>query len=520
MRTMMRIRFVLYAAALFCCSVVSWTTRTGFDFATIIPQQKENDHDSSWLISENKESHKDLLQKLEHLEEQLLFMRKQQHERPSEETNGTSILENNQKDHDLPSCRTLMQYPHSPWANGDFLTQRSHPVWTFRHDGSQALEEIAHICRLHRYTADEARQCLAHSVGHLNMIGDSIMRYQFLSLAQFVHEGHYPAHFPRGEPTCRHLDERGVPQCAPPDQPNLATQADWLSGMATHGWKDSWQWYHGAVGGGSDGDIFDGHMECNCARSLRMQCGEPLTAKLCATENELYVSPPIPKSMVDDGTEQRFILSNIQETGRAYRPTPIKGFNFTGCAFTGTCRRSHNLTQELLQRAEHNDFDFSQPLAAALYEDGVLRQHLPPVNVSIYNRGLWGALPRENSAKILPRLYNFTGREHGRCFYRSTTASPQSGEQKIRTIEDGYVRQDTFDAGCSFLDFARITQPFEHLKFQNQHLLRHKVQKGERRLSIAQERQSIYRDANHFQPWVYEELNNLLLNVLCNHAVS
>jgi len=559
MHTTKLIRIVLYAAALFWLSFVSWTIRRSSEvFSDTKQHEGYHHHGITWrmhhataqldkhetdnLMHENKEAHVELTQKLEQLEEQLFSLQQQQQqsqqqqsdEETNEETLISTLVENNKKkdyhpnhnsnnnkpsaDPVLPSCRTLMQYPHSPWANGDFLTQQSHPVWTPRHDGSQVLDEIAHICRLHRYTADEARQCLAHSVGHLNFIGDSISRYQFLSLAQFVHTGHYPAHFPRaGETSCRRLDDNGVPHCAPPDQPNLAMHGDWTIRMETEGWMDSWQWYHAAIGGGTDGGIFEGHMECNCARRLLMQCREPLKNNMCATENELYVSPPIRSS---NGTEQRFILSNVQENGGAYRPSPIKGFYFTGCAFTGSCRRSYNVTQELVQRAEQNDFDFSQPLTAALYENGVLRQHLPPANISIYNRGLWGALPRENSAKILPRLYNFTGREHGRCFYRSTTASPQEGAENIHTIENGYVRQDTFDAGCSFLDFARITQPFGHLKFQDQPLLRNKAQGGERQLSNDQERRSIYWDAFHFQPWVYEELNNLLLNVLCNHIIG
>ena len=34
------------------------------------------------------------------------------------------------------------------------------------------------------------------------------------------------------------------------------------------------------------------------------------------------------------------------------------------------------------------------------------------------------------------------------------------------------------------------------------------------------ERKDVYTDLVHFMPWVYEEINNLLLNVLCNGDAS
>ena len=182
----------------------------------------------------------------------------------------------------IPSCRSLMQIPNSPLANGDFLTQ-SQVVWRPRHDGSRELDLV--VCHLHRYTSAEANRCLAGQ--HLNLIGDSLTRYQFLSLAQFIHTGSYPAHFPRANSrnpygysssgaastttdssssSCRYVDQHGVPQCSPPDQPNLCSEGDFGMGTQAAGWSDSWHWLHGSVGGATDGGIFDGHMECSCAR--------------------------------------------------------------------------------------------------------------------------------------------------------------------------------------------------------------------------------------------------------------
>jgi len=45
-------------------------------------------------------------------------------------------------------------------------------------------------CKLHRYTAREARKCLQKR--HLVLVGDSIVRLQYLSLMFFLHYGVYP----------------------------------------------------------------------------------------------------------------------------------------------------------------------------------------------------------------------------------------------------------------------------------------------------------------------------------------
>lgn len=46
-------------------------------------------------------------------------------------------------------------------------------------------------CRLRRFTAEEARTCLAGRP--VVFVGDSLSRYSFLSLAAFLHNGSWPA---------------------------------------------------------------------------------------------------------------------------------------------------------------------------------------------------------------------------------------------------------------------------------------------------------------------------------------
>jgi hypothetical protein len=79
--------------------------------------------------------------------------------------------------------------------------------------------------------------------------------------------------------------------------------------------------------------------------------------------------------------------------------------------------------------------------------------------------------------------------------------------------ERSYVKDATFHAGCGYLDFAHLTQEFESFKYA------HPPPPMEENYTIwnFRERNDIYWDSVHFMPWVYEELNNLLLNVLCNH---
>jgi hypothetical protein len=98
----------------------------------------------------------------------------------------------------------------------------------------------------------------------------------------------------------------------------------------------------------------------------------------------------------------------------------------------------------------------------------------------------------------MPLLFDFAGGESGRCFFKSTTASSRGS---LTSAERGYVRNETLKAGCSYLDIAHVTEDFA--------LLHHEGKELERKL--------VFWDAVHFRPWVYEELNNVLLNVLCNH---
>jgi hypothetical protein len=259
----------------------------------------------------------------------------------------------------------------------------------------------------------------------------------------------------------------------------------------------------GAGGGDRRGGIMTGHMECSCAREAKMKYGQ-------CTENELYTTT--------NNDKQTIVLSYFQELGWHDSLYPLHGFYFTNCSETGTCHRTMEQTQLLVNRSNYFDFDWSQPFPEAINTSGVLRAGgdigLPSQPaIAICNRGHWGLLSKERAKTIMPILYDWVNQDQntttmrnkkngGRCFFKSTTASHNSEELSIFEKELLLVRPEAHDAGCEYLDYAHLTKLFGGF--------------GNTKGWEARERGSVYWDALHYMPWVYEELNQVLLNVLCN----
>jgi len=384
----------------------------------------------------------------------------------------------------VPSCRDLMRRKDSPFKDGSFLTRRTMPVtWYPRADDSRELRHP--ICDLHRYTAQEAQQCLTGK--HLFFAGDSLTRYQFLSLATFLHTGTYPPRFGRGrDKKCVHVDETGNKACSPDDEPNICMEGDW-SGTP----KDPWQRYYQAVGS----ERFDGYLESTSIRRNGFDT---------SVDNFLYASPVTATSP----KEKQFLLSFTSESGWADTPTPIRGFNFTGCAYNGSCNYTDELFEERWQRLKNESYDFNEPFVDAISPTGMFRKNLPPVDIAQYNRGLWGALNNpEKVEKIAQNLYDFTGKEKGRCFFRSTTGR----FSKTMGVERGHVKDLTLKSGCGYIDSAHLLEDFNEMEFRWPPPPSSSIG-----VNVHDERLTVYWDAVHFMPWVYEELNTVLLNILCN----
>jgi hypothetical protein len=405
-------------------------------------------------------------------------------EEPQDSAHGSSTLSMTAS---LPSCLELMRQPGSPYATGDFITQSTTPyTWNLRADGSREFD-LAAYCTLHRYTATEAHQCLANK--HIMFVGDSLTRFQMTSLAYFLEKGIHPPRFeraPKGQP-CPHVNYKGEAACSPENEPNVANSDDfeWMP------FPNSWGSFHHKIGGALDGDVFQGRMECDCSRA-GVNC--PQDQKGCDVENYIYATA---------SEKDRILLTFFFEAGWGSQPRPLRGFHFTGCAFTGSCRRDQNVTDWKVRRSQNIDYNWIQSLGDALEANGTFRTHLPKVHVSLYNRGLWGGLTTAQAQNRLPLFYNLTGREKGACFFKSTTASSRTSPGSL-LHEQGILRDETNKAGCSFLDFAHVTGEFGKLAAKDA------------APSVVQERKTIYADEIHFRPWVNEEFNNILLNVLCN----
>lgn len=180
----------------------------------------------------------------------------------------------------LPTCIELMNAKGSPYQDGSFLTRHTIPVtWEPRVDGSRELQHS--MCTLHRYSAEEAQECLAGK--HLFMAGDSLTRYQYLSLATFLHKKKYPPRFGVGKPDCKHINEHGEEVCSPKDEPNICMEGDWRGGP-----KDAWLLLMQAIGT----NLFDGYMEGNAIRKQ----GVPVLAT-----KEGVSSEPVPADLKRHG---------------------------------------------------------------------------------------------------------------------------------------------------------------------------------------------------------------------------
>jgi hypothetical protein len=139
-----------------------------------------------------------------------------------------------------------------------------------------------------------------------------------------------------------------------------------------------------------------------------------------------------------------------------------------------------------------------------------------------------------------------SARRSGRCFFRSTTGNYRSLRKDIFRTEMRDVRGHAYGAGCSYLDYAYLTESFAALDFNDRRSTERRTvftdsvrwqsfatesppldSLGPWQMLFSQSTQTnvMYRPLGfsliflaqvHFQPWVYEELNQVLLNVLCN----
>jgi hypothetical protein len=128
------------------------------------------------------------------------------------------------------------------------------------------------------------------------MVGDSTTRYQFTSLAFFIHKGYYQPRFGETLPSCLHLGKDGVPVCSLEGEPNVCMEYSWVS--VTRPGRDPWNTFMQDLGSNS----FDGYMEASTARTSA-------TNHTQIAENYHYVAPA-----KYNGTAQPLLLQQTNTT--------------------------------------------------------------------------------------------------------------------------------------------------------------------------------------------------------------
>ncbi|KAJ1452963.1 hypothetical protein M885DRAFT_498834 [Pelagophyceae sp. CCMP2097] len=121
-----------------------------------------------------------------------------------------------------PWCDAYMQ---ENWAlaGGGFLT-RDPGRWHLRPDGSRAYD--VEPCRVVRYTPEDARRCLKGR--HLFFMGDSVTRYQTLSLMYFLENSKWPMRLPMLARRCQPKSVASKEACS--KTPNICVEGDWRNG--------------------------------------------------------------------------------------------------------------------------------------------------------------------------------------------------------------------------------------------------------------------------------------------------
>lgn len=458
--------------------------------------------------------------------------------------------------HDKPLCTTIKKTVPG-MQDGNFIT-RDPGHWRILSDGSRTYEP--QTCSLQRFTAKEARECLAGH--HLLMIGDSMMRFQFLSLAYFIEHGKWEHRFPMSE-NCIHKNYKGEPQCSLWNEPNILTEKDWAK-VYGHSAEKSWKEMHSFIGGKG----FNGRLDCQCLRhedvgkSIESMFYQGGFSSMSRNDSKYSGSipnsqptkrPSIPSAMIDsfvnrrpsfqprsnnsqhinnnkhtktieEGNQKRRQLSmsndDVQTVKLSFlvslNNSVVKLLSRSHCEETASCRYDDVKRAKLLKDVEDGrSWEVKDSLLDAL--DHSLSKVLPDVDMAVYNDGLWSlGYPDVNFvSQVMERLYNLThSNSNGhRCFWKGT--SPAFHVPALKKYPSAFgaadepYRMAAMRVGCQVFDVAHVTKHFSVFNYQGGTKSRHE------NMDFEDEQKNIYADAAHFQPWVNEELNQIFLNILC-----
>jgi hypothetical protein len=192
------------------------------------------------------------------------------------------------------------------------------------------------------------------------------------------------------------------------------------------------------------------------------------------------------------------------------------GWNFTGCAYDGSCRYTPEAYEKNMRRCEDGDVDFKyssveEAFGGVTGGDGsvvantttIFQDQFANVDIAFYNRGIWGKITDNRAKQMMKLLHDFTNHTTSshQCFFRSTSGCRKTFDEGHMEHEYNIARKAAYNVGCEYMDNGHLTKEFA--LFLNG-------------TNGTTEFSRIFWDEFHFEPWVYEELNNLKLNVLCN----
>lgn len=291
--------------------------------------------------------------------------------------------------------------PPPPYCAFNTLLPRGEVHWSKANGTADQLSVRG--CSLRRMGHAEAKQCLAGK--RLVFIGDSVTRYQYLTLLHFLDRGRWPA-----------------PLGGDPGEPSVANEREWPS------WNDFLR--------GSNA-LFGGRELCDCYREeydpLKGQIKPPEEEK---HENRFYTTP--------DG----IFVSHLTYTTF---PNKLHGhFGFPPypqgrqpCA-PATCNSPEDWAHHL-----------AEGLAGPVKD-------MRPTHL-VLNSGLWGTSNKfEGWPAIAAAGRAAVAAQGGRAIWKTTTGS--KGKFPTQPGHDAMAIEHTQAAGWDLLDAFNITRPLTHMK--------------------------------------------------------
>jgi hypothetical protein len=283
---------------------------------------------------------------------------------------------------------------------------------------------------------------------------------------------------------CDKINEDGIESCSKYGYPNICSENDWAA-IYGHSSEGSWRMIHQYIGGYG----LNGNMECQCARLERDT----------STEVMFYE-----RKLNTTATNKLSFISYMGDVN-------IHFWNRSHCEQTGSCNLTEKNWFDNQKKAKEKNWHVNNKLDIAIRDN--FTHIIPDVDIAIFNAALWtGGRADVNLVKpILNALFNFTQSHNkkGKCYWKGM--APSKAENMFTPsafdAHEDDVRNVAYGAGCGVFDVTHVTKDFAPFMWSGD--------VGRNKCCGEKELFNVYFDSVHFQPWVNEELNNILLNVLC-----